>query len=259
MTDVSNTPAAIILAISTCFICATPSVLAGIQVGHIAGVWLCDEGDGDIAADASGNGHDGEIIGPAWVEDGPFGSALEFHGGEDMVRVEHSDDLSLQMFTIMAWVKTTTAGQAIIHKQPSSSLRNYILNIYSSSLPRASFSSGGARTDCDGTTPVDDDQWHHVAATYDQNSLKVYVDGELEGEISSPDKKIETNEEPLLFGHAGGTGDYRYTGLMDEIAVYNIALTGDEIRTCMEKGLAEALAVTPTGRLATTWGGMKEE
>lgn len=260
MAKVSNTPVVVILAICACFVLTMFPVLAGVQVEHIVGVWLFDEGDGGIAADASGNGHDGELIETvSWVEDGRFGSALEFHGGEDMVRVEHSDDLNLQTFTIMVWVKTPDSGQALIHKQPSSAMRNYILNIYTSTFVRASFSSGGVRTDCDGTTPVNDDQWHHVAATYDQKSLKVYVDGELDGEVSSPDKQLENNEEPLQFGHAGGTGGYRYTGLMDEMAVYNIALSEDEIRTCMEKGLAEALAVAPAGKLATVWGAMKEE
>ena len=257
MTKVCKASAFTILAIYA--FCAAPSVLAGVQTGHIVGVWLFDEEDDGIATDASGNGHDGEIIGPTQIDEGKFGSALEFHGGEDMVMVEHSDDLSLQTFTIMLWIKTPTAAQALIHKQPSSAMRNYILNIFSSNLPRASFSSEGVRTDCDGTTTVNDDQWHHIAATYDQKSLKVYVDGKLEGDVPSPDKKVETNEEPLLFGHAGGTGDYRYAGLMDEVAVYNIALSEDEIRTCIEKGLKETLAVAPTGNLATMSGAMKGE
>ena len=253
-----------ILAICAYFICATSPTLAGVQVQHLVGVWLFDEGKDDIAQDASGNGHDGELMETvSWVEEGRFGSALEFHSGEDMVRVEHSDDLTLQTFTIMAWIKTSSAGtgEALIHKQTGSPDRNYILNIRGDDWARASFRSAGAdaNENCDGTTNVHDDEWHHIAATYDQKNLKVYVDGELDGELSVLGEEPQTNEEPLLFGHAGGTGGWRYTGLMDEVAVYNIALSEDEIRTCMEKGLAQALAVAPVEKLATMWGRIKSK
>lgn len=248
----------LIFGMTICLVSALPAP-AGIQLEHLVGAWLFDDGKGDVVTDASGNGHDGEIIGPSWVDEGPFNSALEFHGAEDVVNVEHSDDLSLQMFTLMAWVKTSGSGQAIIHKQPSSDMRNYILNIYSTTFLRASFSSAGVRSDCDGTTAVNDDQWHHVAATYDQETLKVYVDGELDGEISSPNKVLENNQEPLRIGHAGGTGGYRYVGLMDEVAIYNIALSENEIRFCMEKGLTEVLAVAPVFKLTTLWSKIKSD
>ncbi|MCD6507140.1 hypothetical protein J7M22_11015 [Candidatus Poribacteria bacterium] len=46
-------------------------------------------------------------------------------------------------------------------------------------------------------------------------------------------------------------------GDLDEIGLFNVALSEDDIKEIMEKGLAQIAAVTPTGKLATTWGKMK--
>ena len=51
---------------------------SAIKQENIAGIWLFDEGEGDIAKDSSPNGYDGEIVGPEWSAKGVFGSCLEF-------------------------------------------------------------------------------------------------------------------------------------------------------------------------------------
>jgi len=263
MAKVFKISLAITLTICAYLVCVTSLTLAGVSEEHIVGMWLFDDGEGDIAADTSGNGHDGLLMGAvSWVEDGQFGSALEFFAGEDMVMVEHSDDLNLLTFTIMCWVKAPSAGtgEAIIHKQSTASVRNYIMNITAADVLLGSLKSvdAAAKTNCTGTTSIHDDQWHHVAATYDQETVSVYVDGVVDGEMSVPSEELEITEEPLLFGHAGGTGGWRYTGLMDEVAVFNVALSKGEILACM-LGLEDMLVVAPAGKLTTAWGAMKKE
>ncbi len=60
--------------------------------------------------------------------------------------------------------------------------------------------------------------------------------------------------------NADGSGEY-YNGLIDEFAIFNVALTEDDIKTIMDKGLARALgiaAVSPSGKLTATWGSIKK-
>ena len=66
-----------------------------LQDDHLIGAWLFDEGEGNVAKDTSGRGHDGEFKGepaPAWI-DGKFGKALEFKSGTGSVVVPPSEDL----------------------------------------------------------------------------------------------------------------------------------------------------------------------
>jgi len=67
---------------------------AKIDPQTIAGVWLFDEGNGDITRDSSGQGNDGKLIlNPEWAE-GKLGKALEFHG-TDYVEISHSKSLDI--------------------------------------------------------------------------------------------------------------------------------------------------------------------
>ncbi len=73
----------------------------------LVGAWLFDEGKGNVAKDASENGHDGEIRKAKWV-DGKFGKALEFNGDGDQVLVAHNDALNIEgKLTVEAWVFPT--------------------------------------------------------------------------------------------------------------------------------------------------------
>lgn len=90
----------------------TISIIAGLAVPTFAaidpedimGIWTFDEAEGGIAADSSGNGRDAELFGEAeWIDEGKSGSAIEFNNG--YVKVEHDDAMSLETFSMVAWVK----------------------------------------------------------------------------------------------------------------------------------------------------------
>ncbi len=105
------------------------------------------------------------------------------------------------------------------------------------------------------------DTWIHFAAVYDSTSdsseLKVYVDGVLSGQSARPGK-ISTTTNPVEFGRWGG-GSY-FVGIIDEAAIFNIALTEEDIQTTMNDGLEKLLkghAVNPNARLTITWGDIK--
>ena len=81
---------------------------AEIDPDTVVGVWLFDEGKGDVATDASGNGLDGEFNGkPKWVE-GKFGEALEFDGKSAYVQVPAHENPN-DAITVSAWAKSPTA------------------------------------------------------------------------------------------------------------------------------------------------------
>ena len=96
--------------------------VAAVSVDDAIGIWLFDEGRGDVAKDSSPNGNDGELIaGPKWVE-GKFGGALEFDGSGTSVETESADKLTgfelgdKTDFTVTAWFKTDTGTGFIMSK-----------------------------------------------------------------------------------------------------------------------------------------------
>ena len=153
---------------------------------HIVAAWTFDESQGDTVIDISGNGHNGNLLDGAERSDaGKIGGALKFDGVEACVEIPHDDGLNLEASTIEAWVNVTVgANQAIMQKQGAggSSERNYILNIRPEGFLRGSFGSGGAQHNFDGPAILESGRWYHVAATYDGEVGKIYVDGELDAE-----------------------------------------------------------------------------
>ena len=106
-----------------CLASAFPILSAAeVSVDDAIGVWLFDEGRGNVAKDSSPNGNDGELIaGPKWVE-GKFGGALEFDGSGTSVETESADKLTefelgdKTDFTVTAWFKTDVDTGFIMSK-----------------------------------------------------------------------------------------------------------------------------------------------
>ncbi|MBC8460768.1 MAG: LamG domain-containing protein [Deltaproteobacteria bacterium] len=226
----------------------------------IAEIWLFDEGKGKTVADASGNGHDGEIIkGDAeWVE-GKFGTALDFPGDETNVSIPHEDSLNLTTFTITAWVKIRGVKGCLVNKEIFAATHsNYAIGVTNTNVVWSEFTANGTWLDVLGNTEIVDDKWHHIAATYDQKFQRVYVDGEKDAEKAHTEKP-DTNLEPLTFGSAPKVGG-NPTGTIDEVGLFNEALTEDEIKSIMTKGLKSATSVVSTmDKLAVTWGSIKSQ
>ena len=77
-----------------------------------------------------------------------------------------------------------------------------------------------------GTTDLRDGKWHHVTGTYDRAFIRAYVDGRMEGEAVFKDVP-DTNDEPLVIGAITPKLNF-FTGIIDEVGLFNIGLTEDD-------------------------------
>ncbi len=223
----------------------------------IVGLWPLDEGEGNTVADLSGNGHDGNIVGtPKWVG-GKFGEALEFNVASDRVLIPHAEELTLMTFTVMAWVKVPalTGGWQKIVGKDAWPPRCYVLELRDTNgVPLVSYGNNAACL-LDARTPAVDDQWHHLAGTYDGIELKIYVDGAIEGQRAKNGEPDPVTNEVYIGGAGAGNN---IVGAVDDVGIFNQALEEEEIKEIMDKGLRMFVtAVEPSGKLATTWGSMK--
>lgn len=238
---------------------------AKIDPNTIVGMWLLDETKGDVISDSSGNKHDGKITGQAkWIK-GQFGNALEI-GAANFAKVLHADDLTLKTFTVTLWMSTKSSGNwiGVLSKSHNNPTRNYTVYIHKDKNT-ASISigseAGGNWNDTSGTTVVNDGEWHHVAISFDDNTDvgRVFTDGVKEGQYTVATKVPQNNADVTFAAWHHGGGNSGFTGLLDEIAIFNVALEEADVNDIMQKGLTELLGapVEPQGKLATKWGKIK--
>ena len=240
----------------------TISSFAKIDPENIVGIWLFDEGKGKTTADSSENGHDGEISGAKWV-DGKFGKALEFAGAQ-FVTVPDAPELQIRdQLTMQAWFFAKDIGdwRQIIAKSDE-----YLLRIdppQEGNKMSAFVKPGGSWEPRASASVPKEETWIHFAAVYDSDSkgseLKVFVDGVASGQSSRPGKIAKT-VNPVEFGRWGG-GSY-FVGIIDEVAIFNVALDEGDISSTMENGLGKLIhgfAVKVKGKITTTWASIKSE
>jgi hypothetical protein len=208
-----------------------------------------EEGTGTTVADASGRGHTGTISGAAWAAAGRYGKALRFDGVNDRVGVADSNALDLSArFTLEAWVNPVvlTGWRTVLMKETADGLAYAVYANDNAPQPAAyTRIDGAAASDgSSGVAALPVNAWTHLAATYDGSTLRVFVNGVEVG--SEPvSGNVVKSANVLSIGGSLVWGEY-FEGLIDEVRVYNRALTAAEIDADMN------MAVRPCGPRRTS-------
>jgi hypothetical protein len=215
-----------------------------------------DEGAGSVAKDSSKLKNDCTLKGnPKWI-DGKFGKALELDGAT-WGEVADSDSLDLTgAMTIEVWVKMYGGGegtQSAVEKASAWIDGEYNLAaLYSNGTILQMKDLPEECNDDNVGSSIQDNNWHFLVGMWDGGTIKLYIDGKLDKEMACAGTLL-TNTEPLFIGARGGTQRF-IIGALDEIKIYNYALSEAEIAMDMQSPVA---AVEPNGKLATTWSMIK--
>jgi len=190
--------------------------------------WTFDDGAGAVALDSSGNGNDGVLIGdPQWVP-GKIGGALELDGDGDFVDCGDSPVFDIPVdITVATWVNIAQFDknwQAIITKGDSS----WRLHRSSSSSNIAWGTTGVEPLDLTSVTAIDDAEWHHLAGVYDGAQKLLYIDGLLDVSADATGN-ISSNAYNVNIGENGEPMGRYLTGLVDDVRIYNVALSAAQI------------------------------
>ena len=218
-----------------------------------------DEGKGDTAEDFSGNKHEGVIDNPKWV-DGKFGKALEFggQGSDAFVTVESTDALNVDACSFMAWINAEhwNGTRQIVGKSVHGGCGGRVqYGLFSEGgVFKLRLEAVGARADITTDLP-DTEKFVHVAFTNDTDKTKIYIDGKEVVEADTPGK-LGANDDPWRIGQDCDRLNYVFAGIIDEVRLWNRALSEEEIKTFMDQGV-DALDVEAIGKLSTTWGRLK--
>ena len=222
------------------------------QEEHLVGLYFFDD-EGDKVIDSSGNGNNGEFRGGVNRVDGYFEGGLEFNGSDAFVEIPDSESLALtDGMTIAMWIylkSYSTSGGTGVTKETSYKAGT---RDHKKMIVRAT-TAGDAwgNNNIDGNAEIPLEEWHHCAATYDAESgdAILYVDGKEDAK-GSFQGEITPNTSVVWIGR--GNAPY-FEGIYDEVAIWNVPLSEDEIFQAMNT----LHAVEPSGKLSFTWGRVK--
>ena len=210
--------------------------------GLVAG-YAFNEGTGTTTTDVSGNGHIGSITGATWTPQGRYGSALSFDGVNDMVTVGHSSLLDLPNgMTLSAWIFPTAHGNGVwrnvlIKERFNGEIYNLYSNVDTNvpTVYAVRSAAPGQPLDARGTVALPLNAWTHLAATHDGTTLRLYVNGVQVGSRAMAGSLL-TSTGALRIGGNSIWGEF-FQGRIDEVRVYNRALSGAELQTDMNTPL----------------------
>jgi len=206
--------------------------VAGRPGGPVAAYGF-EEGNGTTTADASGNGNIASITGATWTT-GRFGKALTFNGNS-VVSVPDSSSLDLTTnLTLEAWVyisSFTGDFQPILIKPLDAAFSgiSYALQGASRSTEVPSVGLSIMPVNLSGPSALSTNTWSHLAATYDGSTVRLYLNGVQVG-AQSQTGLLATSTQPLTIG-------MNWTGIIDEVRIYNRALDPSEIQGDMTTGV----------------------
>jgi hypothetical protein len=202
----------------------------------LSGWWEFEEGSGGTAYDSSGNGNDGILVGqPDWVA-GAIGGGVDCNGTGDYISIPSIAALEGSNVTIAAWINGDNFQPGgwnfnPIVTQYNSFREGYYLYVRGDDNKPALYLSVAEVV---STSTINTGQWYHIGGTYDNNVLKIYINGDLKNTLLA--SGINGVGHNCYIGYDQTDGFY-FDGLIDDVRIYDRALSAGEIWALYQAGL----------------------
>jgi len=198
--------------------------------------WKLNQNRGTKAEDMGGRQLAGAIKGPArWIpSQGHAAGALEFDGTANFIDCGASSEFDLHdSLTISVWFKVRQFDkslQTIVAKgSPAWSLHRFEQTDRVALTVEGLKTAAGANPTVASRRSVQDGQWHHVVGVYDGAQLALYLDGTLEASLPATGP-MASSESPLLIGEDPERRGALWNGWMDDVRLYNCALSAEQVQ-----------------------------
>lgn len=207
-------------------------------------LWLAGDGD---ALDATGNVGGATLQNGAGYQVGKVGQGFTFDGVDDQITVPHNANQNGGTnLTIDAWVNApgSSGSRTILQKRSSANLGGYTLEYFGNQSLQFCVQISGTYQCLAGANIITNGVWSHVAATYDGAAMRVYING-TQILIQAQTGAIDAVSNPIVIGR-NVVNNIAFQGSLDEIGVYNRALSAAEIQSISNAGLAGKYKVQAT-------------
>ncbi len=208
-----------------------------------------DEGAGTVAADSSSQDSNGTFSGTAiWTAEGKMGAAASFDGGVGEIRGNSPYLNGLDAMSFGAWIKSnavdTDAGFIIFENPAGKDQRSIRYDSAGGDGGGTNVMKYGVATEegsyeIESSVNIQITQWQHVMVTWTSGeATKLYVNGVLDTPSSTDDIIGGTTigYTDVIVGRGGKDADGSWDGLVDDVRVYEVALTAQQVQTVMNGG-----------------------
>jgi phage replication-related protein YjqB (UPF0714/DUF867 family) len=195
--------------------------------------WAFDEGAGSTARDRFGI-NDGSVSGATWTSSGKYGGALLFNGTSSLVNIRDNDSLDLSSgMTLEAWVRPMAIGgwQSVLMKENAAGLAYGLYGSSDTGTPAGYLNTGAGDVRASCSSQLPGDTWSFLAVTYDGTTQRIFING---NQVASTDVSgdIVSTAGALRIGGNAVWGEF-FQGAIDNVRLYDRALTAEEIRADM--------------------------
>ncbi len=213
-------------------------VMTGLFLLLASGVVQADITDGLVgyypfesnANDASGNGHNGTLVGDPSFVTGAVGQAIELDGDEDAVDIGTSSAYNLTTFSICAWVNPVTdASGYILGKKGSFSAGIFLEMKFQGAIWIGGHWVQYHSSDSNPRPPIPADQWSHLCVTYGDGAMTFYVDGQQVNSYAITATPDQTSDAVFIGKEYDTSAGNYFEGALDEVRLYNRVLTANEV------------------------------
>jgi hypothetical protein len=204
-----------------------------------------------LGYDTSAYGRNGIASSDVTSAQGRFGTAAAFDGAGNN-NISYSYDTALGMssrISMSAWVYRIGSGQSstsVIAGRPqltNSGHQQYALGLTPDNTIRWRLRFGTTLVNAISSSPIPDRTWTHVVGTYDGSFMRLYINGVLSSEVARTGT-FNADSAPLIIGSDPASDNRRFSGRVDEMAIYNKALSPEEVTLLngLENGLGYLVA-----------------
>lgn len=209
--------------------------------------WKFDEGSGNIAYDSAGNNH-GTIYGAQWI-DGQVEGALNFDGVDDYVDIPYDSSLDInasQGITLSVWIKLNSYPDSL-HEGPIFGLfdsagagtKNHLLICKSFRGNLIIWNQEPPSYGWISSIKPDLDTWYHVVVVEDSIHRAIYINGSLDSSDNLSESYEGNTPDTIRIGNrADGFASFYFDGSIDEVAIYDKALSHQQIQQLYHNALA---------------------
>ena len=192
---------------------------------------------GGNVSDRTGRSNNGRSTNTVWTTAGRRGGGCAFGQTNSFLQVAPNETLNLTQATFAVWFRTTNAdpvARTLLEKNPGQGFGLGLTGREPDAKNQGKVCATVAGHSCVGDSNVTDGAWHHAAATYNGEVLKLYVDGVLQKQTAEWRGRIPTNDCPFVVGMnkscpAPAEKGHSFNGVLDEIMLFNHAVTEAEV------------------------------